>query len=113
MKQNLNTGAKMGEIGETDNHLITDAQCLGQDDVGLFHLLKALIEDHVIEGFVRIFGQAVVDILMEDAQAPGNTFIDGLFVNLDALCFNLLFPDQQRQQLPVTAAQVENRDLLA
>ena len=56
LEKELPPGSVMGEIREANDHLPTDAQGLLQHEVEVFHLLKRLVEDDVIEGPISVVG---------------------------------------------------------
>jgi len=108
LKEHPKTRLVMGKIGEPNNNLPSNAQGLLQNDIRLFHLLKTLIEHYIVKGVIGVVGQAVIDILMENAQPLGDTFIDGLFVDFNSLSLDMLLADKERQECPVAAAEIQD-----
>ena len=65
----LQPRAVMGEIGKADYGMPTHPQCLRQHSMRFPHFLEALVDNHEIEGLVRVFREAVIYILVGDAES--------------------------------------------
>lgn len=75
-KKNIHTGFVIGEVRETDDYFLPDAEGLVEDKIDLNHLLHALVQDNVIKGLIGVFGQTRIDIPMEYAHSSGDAFVD-------------------------------------
>ena len=102
------TGRNVGEVRKADNDLAADAQRFVNDIINLRHLLHALVQDDVIEGFIGILHEAAFDIAVEDAQPLFNALVDCLVVKLDPLHLGILVADQVVEQIAAAAAQIQN-----
>jgi len=76
----------MGKIGKSNNDFSTDTQRLTNNAVDFFYLLHTLIQNHVIEGIIGIFLQAVFNIVVKNTQAFLDAFLNGFLTQFDSLC---------------------------
>src|SRR5690606_28356322 len=63
--------APVAEVGEGEDGLAADAQHVFDDAIRIVHRLQRLGHDHGIETLVFEVVQAVVEVLVDDVDAPG------------------------------------------
>lgn len=107
-EENLETRIDVGEIRYPDNDLFPNPQGLLQDCIRSFNLLKALIQNDEIEGFILVISKAAVDIVMEDAQASRDALKNGLIIDFNPLPPHILLTYQKRQEFPIAAPQIKH-----
>ena len=70
----------MGEVGDADDDFFADPQRLLQRERWFFDLLKRLVQDNVVKGVVRVFGEPRVDVLLDRRLTLGDASDDGLLI---------------------------------
>ena len=102
------SGSDESKVRKPDNDPAADAQGFMDDKVNVLDLLHALVEEHVIERMIRIFPQAVLNVIMKNTQALFDTLLNGLIVQFNPLGPDLFIPDEGIQKITLAAAQVKN-----
>jgi hypothetical protein len=105
------SGSNESKVGKPDNDPAADAQCFLDDEVNVLNLLHALVQNHIIKTIIRIFTQAVFNVIVKNAQSFLDTFLNGFIIELDALGPNLLIPDEGIKKVTLTASQVKHPGL--
>src|SRR5271157_561789 len=60
------SGSEESKVRKPDNDPAADAQCFMDDEVNVLNLLHALVQNHIIETIIRIFAQAVFNIIVKN-----------------------------------------------
>ena len=98
----------MAEIGEGDDRLPPDAEHLLDDDTRPVGRLQRLAEDDIVEGIVGIVDEIGVGVALDDREAARDAFVDAALADLDAAPVDPARRLEERQELAVAAADVED-----
>ncbi len=96
LKEYLEPGFVIREIGQTYYDLSAHSQCVRQHRIRMLYLLEALVQDNVIERFVFVFRETAVYVAMYYVQTLGHARVYSLVVYLEALTAYASFLNEKR-----------------
>jgi hypothetical protein len=100
--------APVAEVRKGHHPLATDAQHFLEDPVRVVHDLQRMGHHHHVEALVREIRQALVEILLDDAEAAADGVGDVVRIDLDTGHIGATLLAQQSQELTIATAEVEH-----
>ncbi len=104
----MQAASPVAEIGEGNHTFATDAHHLIEDAVREVYSLQGVRHDHHIETLVGEIGQALIQILLNNAESPGNAGGNVILVDLQSHASYLAFVLQKLQKLAIATGQIQN-----